>query len=140
MPHSSQNNLSKIVKLEWSEAISIDNARIDHQHKRLIAITNNLIEHSNAKANSEIISETLQELLKYTREHFHDEEALMESLHYPKLAEHKKIHEAFVQKMAEFCYQVTENEKTVTEELLNFLVNWLLVHTREDDQDYKNYI
>ena len=75
--------------IRWSENISVNNYVIDNQHKYLIELTNNLILNSNAKVNSEIIGETLTKLYKYSKEHFEDEEALLEKFNYPKLEEHK---------------------------------------------------
>lgn len=55
---------------QWSEEISVNNYEIDNQHKHLIQLTNNLILNANAKVNSKIIGESLQNLLQYTRDHF----------------------------------------------------------------------
>jgi hemerythrin-like metal-binding protein len=126
--------------IQWSESISINNSDIDNQHKNLIQLTNNLILNSNAKVNSEIIGETLQKLLKYIKEHFKDEEELLEKCNYPKLEEHKEEHKKFVLKIVWFCKDVLDGKSTVTEEMISFLVDWLLNHTSIDDQDYKNYI
>lgn len=125
--------------IQWSESISVNNYEIDNQHKNLIQLTNNLILNSNAKVNSEIIGETLQKLLKYIKEHFKDEEELLEKCNYPKLEEHKKEHKKFVLKIVRFCKDVLDGKSTVTEEMINFLSGWLLNHTSVDDQDYKNY-
>ncbi len=126
--------------IQWSDKISVNNTRIDNQHKKLIELVNNLILNSNAKANSEIINETLSELLKYTRYHFKDEEELMELRQYPKLDSHREIHKEFVYKITLFCKDVTEGKDSVTEEVLQFLVDWLSQHTSIEDQDYKNYL
>ena len=126
--------------IQWSERISVNNYDIDNQHKYLIQLTNNLILNSNAKVNSAIIGETLTKLYKYIKEHFKDEEALLEKFNYPKLEEHKKEHRKFVLRIAGFCKDVYDRKSTVTEEMISFLVVWLLNHTGVDDQDYKNYI
>ena len=126
--------------IQWSESICVNNSEIDNQHKNLIQLTNNLILNSNAKVNSEIIGETLQKLLKYIKEHFKDEEELLEKCNYPKLEEHKKEHKKFVKKIVDFCNDVLNGKSAVTEEMIYFLVDWLLNHTSIDDQDYKNYI
>jgi len=126
--------------IQWSESISVNNYEIDNQHKNLFQLTNNLILNSNAKVNSEIIGETLQKLIKYIKEHFKDEEELLEKCNYPKLEEHKKEHKKFVLKIVSFCNDVLCGKSTVTEEMIRFLVDWLSVHTSVNDQDYKNYI
>ncbi|WP_372644083.1 bacteriohemerythrin [Ancylomarina sp.] len=126
--------------IQWSEKISVNNTIIDRQHKKLIELINELSKHSNERANSKVINETLSELLKYTLLHFNDEEEFMKRANYPKLNEHKKKHKEFSLKIALFCTDVQKNKATVTQELLQFLVDWLVQHTSVDDQDYKNHI
>ena len=126
--------------IEWSESISVNNSNIDSQHRHLIALTNNLILHSNAKTNSRLINESLSELLKYAKMHFRDEEKLLKEYDYPKLEAHRKEHERFTHRIVFFCKDVIDQKETVTEEMISFLVDWLLNHTSVDDQDYKKYI
>jgi hemerythrin len=101
--------------IQWNESISVNNSDIDNQHKNLIQLTNNLILNSNAGVNSEIIGETLQKLLKHIKQHFKDEEELLEKSNYPKLEEHKKEHKKFVLKIVQFCKDVLDGKSTVTE-------------------------
>jgi hemerythrin-like metal-binding protein len=126
--------------IQWSESISVNNYEIDKQHKYLIQLTNNLILNSNAKVNSAIIGESLQNLLKYTKDHFKAEEELLYKHNYPKLEEHKKEHKKFLLQIICFIKDVLHGKSTVTEEMINFLVDWLLNHTSVHDQDYKSYI
>lgn len=127
-------------RIQWSESISVNNFEIDNQHKYLIQLINNLISNSNAKVDSSIIGETLQNLLKYTRDHFKTEEELLDKYNYPKLGQHKKEHKKFLLRIVGFCADVYNGKSTVTEEMISFLVSWFLNHTKVNDQDYKSYI
>lgn len=126
--------------VEWSDIISVNNSKIDCQHKKLITLTNNLILNSEAKPNSLIVNESLSELLEYAKKHFCDEEKLLKEHNYPKLDEHKIQHDKFLHEIVMFTKDVIDNKATVTEEMIIFLVNWLKNHTAKYDQDYKNYI
>ena len=126
--------------IQWNDRISVNNFEIDNQHRYLIQLVNNLILNSNAKVNSAIIGDSLQNLLKYTKEHFRDEEILLEKHNYPKLVEHRKEHKNFVLKIAGFCKDVLQGKSTVTVEMISFLVTWFLNHTSINDQDYKSFI
>lgn len=127
-------------QIQWSEKISVNNHIIDRQHKTLIKLTNKLISHSNKKTSSKIINETLTELLKYTQYHFQDEEKLMKQLNYPNFENHKIQHKEFIYKVTMFCKDVLDQKKTITDELITFLTDWIIHHTSNDDQDFKNYI
>lgn len=124
----------------WNEELSLKHEVIDNQHKKLFALTNELVKHADADAHSEIINETLYELLQYIDTHFSDEEALLELMNYPKLEEHKKLHRSFTKQIAMFCRDVVQGKAHIAEELLVFLTKWLKQHTAIDDQDYKNYL
>lgn len=127
-------------KVHWSSELSLNNEDIDAQHQKLFALTNELIDQSDAHAHSEIVNETLYELLKYIDVHFTDEEELLEKINYPKLDEHKKLHRGFTKKIAMFCHDVVKGKAKITENLLEYLIAWILQHTGIDDQDYKNYV
>ena len=126
--------------IRWTDSLSLKNLQIDHQHKELIRLTNNLILNSNAHVHSEIIGETLHELLMYSKRHFKSEEEFLEKINYPKLAEHRANHEEFVYEIAMFCEDVMNGKSTVTKEMIQYLVKWIVNHTSKDDLDYKNYI
>ena len=126
--------------VKWSPELSFNDENIDTQHQKLFELTNELIGHSDADAHSEIINETLYELLKYVDEHFSDEEEMLENINYPKLAEHKKLHRGFTKNIAMFCQDVVKEKAKVAEQLLEFLTAWIVQHTSIDDQDYKNYL
>ena len=126
--------------LKWNDSLSVKNENIDSQHKKIIELTNNLIKNSNASYNSEIVSETLRDLLLHYRTHFQDEEKLLKEKNYPKLDEHIKIHEKFIYDVAMFCKNVIEMDNTLTIKLTKFLVDWVVEHVSVDDQDYKKYL
>lgn len=133
-------DIKHISSVKWTQELSLNNENIDEQHKKLFALTNELIMHSDADAHSEIINETLYELLQYVDIHFSEEEEMLEKVGYPKLEEHKKIHRSFTKKIAMFCRDVVRGKAHIAEELLVFLTGWIYQHTSIDDQDYKNYI
>ena len=66
----------------------------------------------------------MQNLLKYTKDHFKTEEALLDKYNYPKLEEHKKEHRKFLLQIVRFCKDVYNGKSTVTEEMISFLVSW----------------
>lgn len=132
--------VKEIAAVEWSEELSLNNEDIDAQHKKLFALTNELINHSDADAHSEIINETLYELLQYVDVHFSDEEEMLAKINYPKLEEHRKIHRSFTRKIAMFCQDVVKGKAHIAEDLLDYLTGWIIQHTSIEDQDYKNYL
>ncbi|MFN3533222.1 MAG: hemerythrin domain-containing protein, partial [Candidatus Brocadia sp.] len=64
-------------KIVWSENFSVGVRVLDDQHKQIVTLINILIEMSDAKIDSEIISDTLTKMTQYAINHFSKEEEYM---------------------------------------------------------------
>ena len=124
-------------KMIWDESFSVGVKELDEQHKKIIEIINKLIEIKDATVNSEIISNTLNELTKYSSKHFETEEKLMNEYNYPDYSLHKAQHNQFRKDIANFCIDAMYYKSTVPIELLTFLEEWWKNHTQGSDMKYK---
>lgn len=80
--------------IQWRESMSTGVARLDADHRELIAHVNTLGEILNAPTfDAKGAALGLLFLLRYTQEHFPREEKLMEVIDYPFLADHKAQHD-----------------------------------------------
>jgi hemerythrin len=81
------------------------------------------------------IAAVLEKLKDYTKYHFADEEAYMESIHYKRLFTQKTQHHYFVQKLEEIDLASIdpENQDEIIADLLDFLTKWLVNHILEVD-------
>ena len=77
----------------------------------------------------------LNELVDYTLTHFAFEEELQERAGYPFLKAHKRVHDIFTKRVAEFQKRADAGEN-VAPELLSMLKIWLVNHIKGDDADY----
>lgn len=111
---------------------------IDREHRRLfeiIADANELIHAELLHDKYDEIVAILGELRDYTKEHFSDEEEYMEQIQYSRIEEQKRAHEAFVEKLEEInLEEVDENQQQYLEELLDFLLGWLVNHILRADK------
>ena len=81
------------------------------------------------------IMDILNELKAYTIEHFSDEEEYMESIRYEGLAAQKRAHEAFVDKLENINLEKIDNDpQEYLQELLEFLLGWLINHILHTDK------
>lgn len=123
---------------EWTEDLSVGVLTIDEQHKKLIAIINELNDAmKNGKA-KEIIGKVIKELLDYTKYHFSKEEGLMAQANYIGIESHKLIHSQFVKNIENFENDFKNGKITVTLELINFLKDWLIKHIMGTDKKYSS--
>lgn len=111
---------------------------VDEEHKRLFEIireTNDLIYAELLHDKYDGIMQLLDELREYTIVHFSDEEAYMERIGYEGLAAQKKAHQAFVDKLTEInLEEVDDNQQAYLEELIQFLLGWLINHIKQVDK------
>ena len=111
---------------------------IDNEHKRLFEIikeTSEVIEAELLHDKYDAIVHILNELKDYTIMHFQDEEAYMESIGYEGLELQRIAHAAFVDRLNEIRLEdVDEEQKKYLDELLDFLLNWLINHILKMDK------
>jgi len=111
---------------------------IDEEHQELFRITQEAYE----VLKDEFITDkfdhivTLIESLKeYTKKHFADEEAYMESIQYKRIFTQKIEHAEFVEKLEEIDFdQMDRNQTDTLLKLLEFLGDWLIHHILEKDK------
>ncbi len=123
-----------MAQLHWSKDLDTGIAVIDNQHKRIVEYINNL-ETSIVAADATAVNNVLNELVDYTLSHFSFEEELQERAGYPFIKAHKRVHEIFVKRVAEFQTRAANGEN-VANDILNMLQTWLLNHIKGDDADY----
>lgn len=118
--------------------------KIDQEHAKLfeiIADANSVVHDAFLHDKYDEIVRILSELKEYTRVHFRDEEAIMESMGYPGLQAQKEAHISFEEKLAEINLDdVDDNQQTYLEEILDFLLKWLSVHILHMDKKIGEFV
>lgn len=120
--------------ISWSTDLSTGIPVIDKQHQRIIDYINQLVD-ALAHNSREEVAEVLNQTIDYTMSHFAFEESLMEEAGYPFLNAHKKVHQLFTKRVADYQQRFLGGED-IAEELLTTLRAWLINHIRNDDRDY----
>ena len=120
------------LQLETSDLTGI--GVIDDQHQQIF----DLIDALGATAQGgdrEQIGEAINRIVSHTLAHFEFEEELMEQVAYPFLKVHKRLHDHFIQRLADFTQRFDAGEE-IALELEQFLGSWLRSHFSREDKDY----
>lgn len=125
--------------LSWQDGFNVGIDSVDDQHRRLLVLINGLWDATVRDASVAQLLTHVDELERYTRYHFADEENAMKAAGYPNLTEHCKAHQGFIARIA------AEREKVmkdgyVTLDLVRFLQNWLLEHIAVKDKHYATFV
>lgn len=133
-----KNKKIRLQQFIWSEKYMLGVGVMDLEHKVLVDKINFLVanlESQYEKKNKATLLEAFMDLASYTREHFAHEEKFMESIHYPQLASHKKIHEKLLDQVGKYGAEI-QNGTLDDQKLISFLRNWLISHIMGVDMQY----
>ena len=91
---------------------------------------------NNEKTANEIFKMTVRKAVEYVRYHFITEEKFLTRIGYPKLAEHKVQHEAFVKELLDQVRDYESGLKFVPNAFARYLRDWVLTHIAITDKQY----
>ncbi len=124
-----------MAKLVWNMDLNTGIEIIDKQHKALVDYINQLDDARISGHTKEAVAKVIDDLVDYAVSHFAFEESMQEEARYPYLKAHKRVHELFVKRVAEYQERFKQNED-ISEELHKLMFNWLFTHIKHDDADY----
>lgn len=116
--------------VQWSPLFETGVREIDDQHRRLVALINQLSDMPPEA--QEGLNHALETAIDYTLYHFAFEEAHMEAAGYHMLGAHKHIHDQFAEELHGIRQRFIERSLTA-ENLKELLVKWLFDHIRSAD-------
>ena len=131
---------SKVCLFRWTRDLSIGIPCIDSEHRGLIELAAKMhaaMLHGAGKAMLEGLLDSLQ---SYALEHFAHEEELMRNLGYPALHGHAQTHREFRERVLEMLRRASDGERTMTLELLQFMVAWIRDHIAASDHRIAEFI
>lgn len=123
-----------MVYIHWTDDLNTGIEVIDKQHRRIVVYINEL-NAAHSAGDRSATRRVLNELVDYTISHFSFEEEMQEKAGYPFCKAHKRVHEMFTKRVAEFQQRAKTGED-VTQEILEMLKIWLVNHIKGDDADY----
>lgn len=128
--------------MTWNDSLKIGVPQIDQQHKELCGRIDDLMDAcKNGGGRAEILK-TMDFLEEYTKKHFRDEEVLHRSSGYPKCAEHKRIHDAFILEVQKLKKELADSGASVVAvgKVNKLVIDWLFQHIKKVDQELEPYI
>jgi hemerythrin len=126
--------------INWTNDLSVNIRAIDDEHKKLIAMVNELHSAMGSGKGKEAMGKVLAGLVEYTKTHFATEERLMEKHAYAGYLNHKAQHDALTKQVVDLNAKFQEGKTMVTVEVMNFLKDWLAKHILESDKKYSPFL
>ena len=128
------------VAFSWREEFNLYVPSMDKQHKKLVAVAQDIIEAMRSGLGKGAIEEAFQGLLKYTTDHFKSEELFMAKHEFPRTDEHKAIHKQLTERVLEYSKELFSKETLDAAEFQRFLTDWLVQYILEEDRQYAVFV
>jgi hemerythrin len=122
--------------VDWTDKLSVGVSSIDQQHKKLIALINQLHDAMSSGKGQAALVPVCTDLLAYTKSHFTQEEQMLKLNKYPDLAAHQAVHATLNAQVAELQKKVESKQSVLTMDVMAFLRTWLTDHIMQTDQKY----
>jgi len=124
----------------WNPAWETGIPLIDQQHRELLAQFEALLVAIHENRSDDRIPDLLQFLADYVETHFSLEEDLMQVVGYPGCPGHKAIHDRMRARVGQLVEAAKGNPAALTEEVIDFLTDWLLRHINEEDRRMAQHV
>ncbi len=120
--------------IEWRTDFDTGITDVDHEHKELVRLINNLHETLASDASSDTISAFLGEIFARISAHFALEESIMRKYSYDQYSEHKKDHEKLLDDIRDIMDNYEAGKYMAYEEAFaNVVHDWFVGHFKEQD-------
>lgn len=127
----------------WGEQFETGLPEIDRQHQDLVSLVNDFgdLVAENASTNEHLLS-TFQNLAAYAQKHFDTEEKLMgeTAVDTRHVDLHLGQHTDFLNEVSSMAESIDDSDGETSQILLQYLINWLVIHTLGTDQNMARQI
>jgi hemerythrin-like metal-binding protein len=126
--------------ITWDEELRVGVERIDHQHRHLMRLINEVDEVVQDGGTYEQFAPFLNELIDYTNTHFSNEEKSLEKNNCPNIERHKKAHVQLLEELLDWKKKAEKiNAKDMGEHMI-FLRIWFPGHILGVDKRDAHYL
>lgn len=124
---------------DWKDEYSVNINKIDTQHRQLVKLLNDLYTAMKEGKGKTVTGGILDSLIAYTRQHFKDEEVLMQTHTYPGFLAHLREHTNLTTQVLKYKKEFDEGTG-ISVELSSFLKDWLIKHIQGTDKMYAPFL
>jgi hemerythrin-like metal-binding protein len=127
--------------MTWNDKLSVGIAVIDEDHKKLVAMINELYDGIREGHGREALGGIFDRLIDYTRYHFAREEKLFDETAYSGAKKHKKEHGDLIRVVLKAREEFQSSQVIAPSlEMMGVLKDWLFDHILGSDQKYAPYL
>jgi len=114
--------------LKWKPAYSLGIPSVDHEHREMIEMINNVYARLESNAGSDQVEAALEDIYAGIALHFALEERHMREAGYREYEEHKDEHEDLLDQIRDMMDEYADNPQAGRESLQKSLSDWFGKH------------
>lgn len=119
--------------IEWKDQYALGVPEVDHEHRELIALINDLYQSMLATTSDVDVDDFLGELYARISAHFALEEKIMRDNNYDEYADHKEDHECLLDGIRDLMDDYEDGVQVDIEQFGKRLDDWFSEHFRTRD-------
>jgi hemerythrin-like metal-binding protein len=128
-------------EIEWSDALSMSNPKIDAEHQHFIKLVNELNDAISQQRDKAVVEHIMSLMLEDAIAHFSHEERLFVENDYPAAQEHAQIHSELISKFRQALIEIQNTDFGRVWVEASLLIKSLLVdHILNEDIKYIEYL
>jgi hemerythrin len=130
------------MTIEWQEELATGIEHVDAQHKEIFARFAAFSAACTTVCAKEELTNLIDFLENYTRNHFSDEETSMRESGYPGLSMQQENHAEFLDDIAELKRTINDKEPDMALilEMKRLLIRWLIHHIKHLDMAFADFL
>lgn len=131
-----------MVLPQWEKRFSINHTQMDAQHQELFHLAGKVLKINPRTSTKQEVRILFGEFFHYMGEHFKEEEAYMQSIEYPGLAEHKALHESIIEEITKILktqHTIVGLKGAMLEATRHWLVDHIMQHDKKIQMWQKSY-
>jgi hemerythrin-like metal-binding protein len=126
--------------IEWRQEFSLGVPDVDHEHRELIELINELYAHLQRQDSSVSVEDFLGEIYAKISAHFALEEKIMRERHYDQYDDHKADHERLLDEIRDIMDAYEDDAHFNESELAACLTAWFTEHFKTKDARLHKYL
>jgi hemerythrin len=131
-----EKEMGNIEKIEWEKKYSVDVEEIDIHQKKMFELFNQLIDMKSSNTDIKDCINVITEINEYSKLYFSTEEKYLKKKGYPDFHSHAKAHRKFAKISISLRREISENEDSLTLDVIEEMRNWLINHILTRDTLY----
>ena len=131
------------MELERITDLALNIDEIDKQHSKWLEMYKQMeliVSHEDLTESRTQMDEILEDMYRYTYDHFNYEEEFLRKIEYPEIYEHKQTHRE-MEEIVYWKYRSSKDQHYISAwNILILLKEWIVEHILIEDKKYADYI